>query len=57
VKKNKKLKWDELQTQVTMQEVQQTLLVCLTFNMLLGIIGILAWVVGSSHRMHGHNLT
>jgi hypothetical protein len=24
--------------------------------MLMGIIGILAWVVGSSHKMHGHDL-
>jgi hypothetical protein len=39
-----KFKWDELQTQAQqMQEVQQPLLVCLTSDMLLGVINILAW--------------
>jgi uncharacterized membrane protein len=50
-------KWDELQTQAQqMQKVQQPLVVCLTFDMLLGIIGTLAWVVGSSHKVHAHDL-
>jgi hypothetical protein len=40
-------KWDDLQTQVQqMQEVQRPLLVHLTFDMLLGIIGISTWRVG-----------
>jgi hypothetical protein len=50
-------KWDELQTQAQqMQEVQQPLLVCLTFNMLLDIIGIWHGGWGSSHKVHGHGL-
>jgi hypothetical protein len=39
-----------------MQEVQQPLFLCLTSNMLLGIINILAWGVGSSHKVHGCGL-
>jgi hypothetical protein len=47
IKKKAKFKWDEFQTQVQqMQEVQGPLLGYLTFNMLLGIIAILAWGVG-----------
>jgi hypothetical protein len=46
VKKKVELKWDELQAQAQqMPHVRQPLLVCLTFEMLLGIIGILAWGV------------
>jgi hypothetical protein len=41
------LKWYELQAQAQqMSQVKQPLLVCLTSEMLLGIIGILAWGVG-----------
>jgi hypothetical protein len=41
------LKWDELQAQTQqMPQVRQPLLVRLTSEMLLGIIGILAWGVG-----------
>jgi hypothetical protein len=36
-----------------MQEVQRPWLVCLTFDMLLGIIGILHGGWGSSHKVHG----
>jgi hypothetical protein len=51
-----KSKWDELQTQAQqMQEVHRPLLVCLTSNMFLGIIGILTWGWGSFHKVHGHN--
>jgi hypothetical protein len=47
IKKKTEFKWDELQTQVQqLQEVSQPLLVCLTSNFLLGIIGIIAWGVG-----------
>jgi hypothetical protein len=42
-----KSKRDELQTQAQqMQEAQHLLLVCFTSDMLLGIIGILAWGMG-----------
>ncbi len=46
--KNKiKLEWDELKAQAQqMSYVRQPLLVRLAFEMLLGIIGILAWGVG-----------
>jgi hypothetical protein len=55
--KKMKFKWDELQTQAQqMQEVQQPLLVCLTSDMLLGVINILAWGWGWSHKVHGHDL-
>ncbi len=47
VKKKAKLEWDELQDQVQeMEQVKWPLLVCLTFEILLGIIKILAWGVG-----------
>jgi hypothetical protein len=39
-----------------MQEVLQPLFLCLTSDMLLGIINILAWGVGSSHKVHGCGL-
>jgi len=46
LKKKVKLKWDEFQAQVQqMPKVKWPLLVCLAFEMLLGIIGILAWGV------------
>jgi len=54
VRKKIKFKWDEFQTQAQqMQEVQHPWLVCLTSDMLSGIIGILAWGWGSSHKVHG----
>jgi len=44
MKKRIELKWDEVQTQAQqMEQVKQSLLVCLAPEMLLGIIGILAW--------------
>jgi hypothetical protein len=47
VKKKAELKWDELQAQAQqMEQVKQPLLVHLTSEILLGIIGILAWGVG-----------
>jgi hypothetical protein len=47
VKKKVELKWDQLQAQAQrMPQVRRPLLVHLTFEMLLGIIGILAWGVG-----------
>jgi hypothetical protein len=47
VKKKAKLEWDELQALAQqMEEVEQLLLVCLTSEILLGIIGIPAWGVG-----------
>jgi hypothetical protein len=47
VKKKTKLEWDELQAQAQqMEHVKQPLLVRLAFEILLGIIGILAWGVG-----------
>jgi len=58
VKKKLKLKWDELQALAQQQipQVKRPLLVCLTSEMLLGIIGILAWGWGSSHKVHGRTL-
>jgi hypothetical protein len=54
MKKKSQLKWDELQAQVQqMPQVRWPLLVCFNFEMLLGIIGILAWGFGSSHKAHG----
>jgi hypothetical protein len=47
VKKKAELEWDELQAQMQqMEQVKWPLLVHLTFKILLGIIGILAWGVG-----------
>jgi hypothetical protein len=46
VKKKTKPKWDEFQTQAQQMQVHQPWLVCLSSDMLLGIIGILAWGVG-----------
>jgi hypothetical protein len=47
VKKKVELKWYELQAQAQQRpQVKRILLVSLTFEMLLGIIGILAWGVG-----------
>ncbi len=47
MKKKAELKWDELQAQAQqMEQVKQPLLVHLTSEILLGIIGILAWGVG-----------
>jgi hypothetical protein len=47
VKNKIKLEWDELKAQAQqMSYVRQPLLVRLAFEMLLGIIGILAWGVG-----------
>jgi len=47
MKKKVKLKWDELQAQMQqMEQVRWPLLVHLTFEMLLGIIGIPTWGVG-----------
>ncbi len=57
VKKKVESKWDELQARVSqMEQVKWPLLVHLTFKMLLGIIGILAWGWGSSHKVHGYAL-
>ncbi len=43
MKKKMELEWDELQTQAQqMEQVKHPLLICLTFEMSLGIIGILA---------------
>jgi hypothetical protein len=51
------LKWYELQAQAQqMPQVKWPLLLPLTFEMLLGIIGILARGWGSSHKVHGHTL-
>jgi len=48
MKKKVELKWDELQAQAQqMEHVKRPLLVRLAFKILLGIIGILAWGVGS----------
>jgi len=47
VKKKAELEWDELQAQVQqMEQVKRPLLVRLTLEILLGIIGIPAWRVG-----------
>ncbi len=47
MKKKVELEWDELQAQTQqMEQVKRLLLVRLTFEILLGIIGILAWGVG-----------
>ncbi len=47
MKKKAELNWDELQAQVQQMEyVKRPLLVCLAFNILLGIIGIPTWGVG-----------
>jgi hypothetical protein len=47
VKKKAKLEWDELQAQAQqMEQVKRPLLVCLAFEILLGIIGIPAWGLG-----------
>ncbi len=44
VKKKAELEWDELQAQAQqMEQVKQPLLVRLASEILLGIIGILAW--------------
>jgi hypothetical protein len=47
MKKKAELEWDELQTQAQqMEQVKRPLLVHLTSEMLLGIIGISTWGVG-----------
>jgi hypothetical protein len=47
MKKKIELRWDEIQTQAQeMEQVKQSLLVCLAPKMLLGIIGIPTWGVG-----------
>jgi len=47
MKKKAKLEWDEFQAQVQqMEQVKRPLLVCLAFEILLGIIGIPTWGVG-----------
>ncbi len=47
MKKKAKLEWDELQAQVQeMEQAKRPLLVRLTSEILLGIIGILAWGFG-----------
>jgi hypothetical protein len=47
VKKKAELEWDEFQAQAQqMEQVKRPLLVCLTSEILLGIIGIPAWGVG-----------
>jgi hypothetical protein len=47
VKKKVELEWDELQAQAQqMEQVKRPLLVHLASEILLGIIGILAWGVG-----------
>jgi len=57
VKKKTELEWDELQAQVQqMEQVKRPLLVRLTSEILLDIIGIPAWGWGSSHKVHGHAL-
>jgi len=44
MKKKKKLEWDEFQAQMQqMLKVRWPLLLRLTFKILLGIIGIMAW--------------
>jgi hypothetical protein len=54
---NAKSKWDEFQIQTQqMQEVQQPLLLWLTLDMLLNIIGILHKGWGSSHKVNGPDL-
>jgi hypothetical protein len=47
MKKKMESKWNKFQTQVQqMEHVKWPLLVCLAFEMLLGIIGIMEWGVG-----------
>jgi hypothetical protein len=57
MKKKAQLEWDELQTQAQqMEQVKWPLLVHLASEILLGTIGLPAWGLGSSHKVHGHAL-